>query len=442
MRVKSPGVVADDPVNTAEIPSGEAGDVRRQPVGKVGLKAAFSAFSHRNYRIFFGGQVISLIGTWLQSTAEGWLVYELSGSSVALGAIRFAHMLPFALIALWGGIIADRVSKRKILLLTQGASMALALLLAALVYFGLIEVWHVAAIGFLLGTVNAFDVPARQTFVVELVGRDDLINGIALNSSMFNLARVVGPAVAGLLIGVVGMAGCFLINGISYIAVIAGYGMLKLPEFEKRTDHPPFLEAIREAFNYIAVNGPLRAILILVSTFSVFGVSFTVLMPIFAKDILHGDATAFGILMASNGGGALIGGLTLASVGKRFTRRLLIYLGLFGCCAFLILFAFSKLFWLSCALLLCAGFFMIIFLATANTATQLRSPDHLRGRIMGFYSLCFLGLGSAGSLVAGFLAKHLSAPVAVVIGSSVCVIVGLLVFKRIIRLPADPAPLP
>ncbi|WP_193212959.1 MFS transporter [Luteolibacter marinus] len=444
VRAESARVVADDPqrANTAEIPNAEAGDIRRQPVGKVGLKAAFSAFSHRNYRIFFSGQVISLIGTWLQSTAEGWLVYELSGSSVALGFIRFANMLPFALIALWGGIIADRHPKRTILLFTQGASMLLALALAALVYFGLIQVWHVAAIGFLLGIVNAFDVPARQSFVVELVGRDDLINGIALNSSMFNLARVVGPAVAGLLIGVVGMAGCFLLNGLSYIAVITGYGMLKLPEFEKRTDHPPFLAAIREAFAYIAGNGPLRAIMILVSTFSVFGVSFAVLMPVFAKDILHGDAKAFGILMAFNGGGALIGGLTLASVGKKFTRRALIYVGLSGCCTFLILFALSTTFWLSCALLLCAGFFMIVFLATANTATQLRSPDHLRGRIMGFYSLCFLGLGSVGSLVAGFLAKHVSAPGSVVIGSCVCLTVGLLVFKRIIRIPRDPAPLP
>lgn len=436
--------MVDDPkrVSTANIPNTESGDVRRQPVGKVSWTDAFSAFGHRNYRIFFAGQVVSLIGTWLQSTAEGWLVYELSGSSVALGFIRFANMLPFALIALWGGIVADRHSKRRILLFTQSASMILALALAALVYFGLIEVWHVAVIGFLLGTVNAFDVPARQSFVVELVGKKDLINGIALNSSMFNLARVVGPAVAGLLIGIVGMAGCFLLNGISYIAVILGYGMLKLPKFEKRTDHPPFFEAIREAFAYIMENGPLRAIMILVSTFSIFGVSFTVLMPVFAKDILHGDAKSFGILMAANGGGALIGGVTLASIGKQFTRRRLIYTGLFGCCVFLSLFALSTIFWLSCALLLCAGFFMIIFLATANTATQLRSPDHLRGRIMGFYSLCFLGLGSAGSLVAGFLAKHVSAPGAVIVGSSVCILVGLLVYRRIIPIPSDPNPLP
>ena len=428
-------------VSTAEIANAETGDVRRQPVGKVSWRDSFSAFGHRNYRIFFGGQVISLIGTWLQSTAEGWLVYELSGSSVALGFIRFAHMLPFALIALWGGIIADRYSKRKILVLTQCSSMALALLLAALVYFKLIEIWHVAVIGFLLGTVNAFDVPARQTFVLELVGRDDLINGIALNSAMFNLARVIGPAVAGLMIGIVGMAGCFLLNGLSYIAVIIGYTMLRLPKFEKQSNSPPFLAAIREAYSYIAANGPLRGIMILVSTFSVFGVSVMVLMPVFAKDILHGDAKAFGIMMAFNGGGALIGGIALASVGKRYSRRALIYFGLTGCCSLLILFALSKLFWLSCGLLLCAGFFMIIFLATANTATQLRSPDHLRGRIMGFYTVCFLGLGSVGSLVAGYLAKHLSAPGAVVMGSLICLTVGLLVSKRIIPLPPDPGPL-
>ncbi|MAS96713.1 MAG: MFS transporter [Verrucomicrobiales bacterium] len=414
------------------------GDMPKQVIERGGWLDTFAAFGHRNYRIFFFGQVISLIGTWLQTTAEGWLVYELSGSSVALGFIRFATMLPFALIALWGGIVADRRSKREILIYTQSASMILALVLAALVYFDLIEVWHVAALGFLLGTVNAFDVPARQAFVVELVGREDLVNGIALNSSMFNLARVVGPAIAGLLIGVIGIAGCFFINAISYIAVIFGYSRLKLPKFEPRTDHPPFFEAIREAFRYIADHGPLRAIMILVSTFSLFGVSFAVLMPVFTKDILHGDAQSFGLLMAANGGGALLGGIALASFGKRIRRKLLVYLGLFGCSSMLILFALSKTFWLSWALLLAAGFFMIIFLATANTATQLRSPDRLRGRIMSFYSLCFLGMSSIGSLVTGVLARFFGAPGAVILGAGVCVVVGLMVYRRIIPIPQDP----
>lgn len=426
-----------EPVNTANIPGSGAGDLRRQLVGRVGWREAFSAFGHRNYRIFFGGQVISLIGTWLQSTAEGWLVYQLSGSSVALGFIRFANMLPFALLALWGGTLADRHSKRHILVATQTASMLLALALALLVYLGVIRVWQVAVIGMLLGTVNAFDVPARQSFVVDLVGREDLINGIALNSSMFNLARVVGPAIAGLLIGTVGMAGCFLLNAVSYIAVIVGYGILRLPKFEKRTDHPSFRVAIHEAFTYIVANGPLRAIMILVSTFSLFGVSFAVLMPVFAKDVLHGDATSFGILMATNGGGALLGGIALASWGKHFARRKLIYTGLFGCCSFLVLFALSRVFWLSCMLLPCAGFFMIIFLATANTATQLRSPDALRGRIMGFYSLSFLGTGSVGSLITGFLAKAIGAPGAVILGAGICVTVGLMVSRRIIPIPAE-----
>ncbi|MFT3990198.1 MAG: MFS transporter [Luteolibacter sp.] len=416
---------------TATIPQTDSGDLRRQPVGNVGWRAALSAFQHRNYRIFFSGQIISLIGTWLQTTAEGWLVYQLSGSSVALGTNRFANMLPFALLALWGGTIADRRSKREILLYTQSASMVLALALAALVYFNIVQVWHVAAIGFLLGIVNAFDVPARQSFVVELVGKEDLINGIALNSSMFNLARVVGPAIAGLLIGVVGIAGCFFLNGLSYIAVIIGYRSLRLPAHEKRTDHPPFRDAVREAFSYIAGNGPLRAVMILVSTFSLFGQSYSVLMPVFARDILHGNAAAFGILMAANGIGALLGGITLASYGKRLSRRTLIYSGLFGCCAFLTAFAFSKIFWLSAALLVCAGFCMILFLATANTAVQLRSPDALRGRIMGFYSLSFLGMSSIGSLLTGYLAKHFTAPGAILIGTVVCVIVGFLMMKRI-----------
>ncbi len=421
--------------STASIPDAEAGDIRRQPVGAVGWIPALSAFGHRNYRIFFCGQIVSLIGTWIQTTAEGWLVYDISGSSVALGLIRFATMLPFALLALWGGIVADRHSKRQILIFTQSASMLLAFGLAALVYFGKVEVWHVAVIGFLLGTVNAFDVPARQSFVVDLVGKEDLINGIALNSSMFNLARVIGPAIAGLLIGTVGMAGCFLLNGLSYIAVIVGYGLLKLPKHEARLDHPPFFEAIREAFHYIAGHGSLRSIMILISTFSLFGISFAVLMPVFAKDILHGDAKSFGILMACNGGGALLGGISLATWGKKFPRRTLIYFGLFGCCLFLILFSLSRSFALSGGLLVCAGFFMIVFFATANTATQLRSPDALRGRIMGFYSLSFLGMSSVGSLLSGTLAKWLGAPGAVLLGATVCALVGLLLMRRIVPLP-------
>lgn len=425
---------------TANIPTTGLADVRRQPVGRVGWRQAFTAFQHRNYRIFFCGQIISLIGTWLQSTAEGWLVYSLSGSSIALGLIRFSNMLPFAMLALWGGIIADRRSKREILLYTQSASMVLALGLAGLVYFGVIQVWHVAAIGCLLGIVNAFDVPARQSFVVDLVGREDLINGIALNSSMFNLARVVGPAVAGLLIGVVGIAGCFLLNSISYIAVIVGYGMLKLPKFEPKNEHPPFVEAIREAFQFISGNGPLRAIMILISTFSLFGISFVVLMPMFAKDVLHGDAKSFGILMACNGCGALAGGLSLASFGTRFPAKTLIYTGLFGCCVFLILFGLSTNFVLSCGLLVCAGFFMIIFFATANTATQLRSPDELRGRIMGFYSLSFLGTNSIGSLISGFFARIFGAPMTVVGGAFICMIIGVLVWRRIIPIPAHADP--
>lgn len=424
-------------IQTASIPNAEAGDVRRQPVGQLRLLEAFSAFRHRNYRIFFLGQVFSLVGTWIQSSAEGWLVYQLSGSSVALGFIRFAHMLPFALLALWGGIVADRHPKRTILLLTQIASMALAFTLALLVYLGLIEVWHVAVLALLLGTVNAFDVPARQAFVVQLVGREDLMNGIALNSSMFNLARVVGPAVAGVLIGVVGMAGCFFLNGVSYLAVIGGYMMLRLPKFVPHENHPPFFKAIGEAFDHVIANGPLRAIMILVATFSVFGVSFAVLMPVFAKDVLHGNAAAFGILMASNGLGAFIGGLGLASFGRRVSRRKLIYTGLFGCCAFLLLFAVSRHFWLSCGLLMMAGFFMICFLATANTSVQLRSPDHLRGRIMGFYSLSFLGMSSVGSLVAGTLAKFFGAPGAVIAGAVVCMLVALVMRRRVI--PVSPA---
>lgn len=429
-----------DPQETASIPSTETADLRRQPVGGLKWIDSFAAFRHRNYRIFFFGQIISLVGTWLQTTAEGWLVYDLSASPTALGFIRFAHMLPFALFALWGGIVADRFAKRSILLYTQSASMLLALALAALVHFGVIHVWHVAVLACLLGSANAFDVPARQSFIVDLVGRDDLMNGIALNSSMFSLTRVVGPAIAGLLIGAIGMAGCFLLNGVSYLAVISGYLLLRLPPFVPRPNPAPFGHAIREAYSHVISNGPLRTVMLLVTTFSLFGISYSVLMPIFAKDVLHGNAQAFGILMAANGLGALCGGLFLASAGKHFKRRNLLYVGLFGCCLFVGGFALSRQFWLSCGLLLCAGFFMIVFLATANTSVQLRSPDHLRGRIMGFYSLSFLGMSSVGSLLAGTLASWITAPWAVLLGVVLCSGVALLTFGKIIPVPSELEP--
>ncbi len=414
--------------------------MRRLPVGRLSWIETFSAFQHRNYRIFFFGQCVSLIGTWLQSTAEGWLVYDLSGSSVALGFIRFAHMLPFGLLALQGGILADRYAKRTILIWTQSLSMVLALVFAALVYFQWIEVWHVAVLAVLLGMTNGFDVPARQSFVVELVGKDDLINGIALNSSMFNLARVLGPAVAGLLIGAVGMAGCFLLNAVSYLAVIAGYGLLRLPPQTPPAERTPFGRAIGEAFGYVVAHRPLRSILILVTTFSLFGASYAVLLPVFAKDVLGGNAASFGLLMAANGFGALLGGLTLATVGRRFPPRRMIYAGLFATCVFLAGFAFSRLFWLSCLWLALAGFGMIVFLATANTATQLRSPDRLRGRIMGLYSLSFLGMSSVGSLLAGALTRWIGAPGAVLGGVSVCLIVGVMFCgQKAPDLPADAA---
>ncbi len=407
--------------NPAPAASGEA-----PPNGTPSrLEVMFRALQYRNYRLFFLGQIISLVGTWMQSVAQSWLVYRLTGSSFLLGFVGFCGQFPVFLLASVGGMLADRRSRHRIVIATQTASMVLAFILGALTLLEHIQVWEIMLLATLLGLVNAFDIPARQAFVVEMVNSQDLINAIALNSSMVNAARMIGPAVAGITVAAVGEGWCFLANGASYIAVIVGLLMMRIPPRARHLEHSG-VKSVVEGFRYVARTGPIRALLLLLGVVSLTGMPYVVLMPIFADRILHSGARGLGMLMAAAGVGALSGTLMLAA--KRGVRGLgkWITYSASGFGVALIAFSLSKSFWLSMALLLPAGFAMMIEMASSNTLIQSMVPDELRGRVMAVYSMMFMGMAPFGALTAGAIAQHLGAPPAVAIGGVVCLGAGIL----------------
>jgi len=385
------------------------------------LPATFRALKHRNFRLFFGGQLISVTGTWMQSVALSWLVYRLTGSSLLLGTVGFASQIPVFLVAPVGGAVADRYDRQRIVIGTQTASMLLAFLLAWLTLGGRVEVWHILVLATLLGVANAFDIPARQSFLVEMVGKDDLMNAIALNSSMFNGARIVGPAVAGVLVAVIGEGWCFFANGVSYIAVIVGLAMMRVSRRGRTPPRGSPLAQIVEGFRFVGRTRPIRVILLLLGLVSLVGMPYTVLMPIFADRILHGGARGLGILMSATGVGALLAALALASrTGVRGLGRFVAYsCGGFG--AALVLFAVSRSFWLSTAVLLPVGFCMMLQMASSNTLIQTMVPDALRGRVMSLYSMMFMGMAPFGAFLGGALADRLGAPLTVALGGVACI---------------------
>ena len=386
------------------------------------------ALRHRNFQLFFSGQLISLTGTWMQTVAQSWLVYRLTGSSLLLGSVGFASQIPVFLVAPIGGMVADRVNRHKVVISTQIASMVLAFILSALTLTHTVKVWQIFVLAALLGVVNAFDIPGRQSFLVDMVGRDDLMNAIALNSSMFNGARVIGPAIAGILVARIGEGWCFFANGVSYIAVILGLLLMRV-HCPRRSESDSPLEDIIEGFRWSSHTGPIRSLLLLLGVVSLVGMPYTVLMPIFADRILHGGARGLGILMGFTGIGALLGALTLAlRSGVRGLGKLVSI-----CCAgfgiSLIAFSFSKIFWLSAALLIPVGFFIMLQMACSNTLIQSMVPDALRGRVMAVYSMMFMGMAPFGALLGGAMADRLGAPIAVATGG-VASIVGAIWFAR------------
>jgi MFS family permease len=380
------------------------------------------ALKHRNFQLFFGGQLVSLTGTWMQSVAQSWLVYRLTGSSILLGLVSFSSQIPVFLLAPIGGAVADRYNRHRILIATQTAAMLLAFVLAALTLTSSIQTWQIFMIAALLGVVNAFDIPARQAFVVDMVGRQDLINAIALNSSMFNGARIIGPAVAGILVAAIGEGWCFFANAVSYLAVIAGLLMMKVT---KRPAGPPpgsTLAHIAEGFRFAAKTGPVRALLLLLGLVSLMGMPYAVLMPIFADQILGGGASGLGILMGASGLGALAGALSLAARQSARGLGRWIALATAGFGISLILFAMSRHFWLSALFLIPAGLSMMVQMAASNTLIQSMVPDALRGRVMAVYSMMFMGMAPFGALLAGVLANHIGAPLTVALGGAVCIL--------------------
>jgi MFS family permease len=385
------------------------------------LPTVLRALKHRNFQLFFSGQLISLIGTWMQSIAEAWLVYRLTGSSLLLGSVGFASQIPVFLVAPIGGIVADRYDRRRIVIGTQISSMLLASTLAFLVLSHQIRVWHIFVMAALLGVVNAFDIPGRQAFLVDMVGKEDLMNAIALNSSMFNGARIVGPAIGGILVARIGEGWCFFSNAVSYTAVITGLLMMHVPRRAYKAAPGSHLAHIIEGFGFARRTKPIRALLILLGLVSLVAMPYALLMPVFADKILHGGARGLGILMGATGVGALLGALTLASrTGVRgLGRWVAISCGGFGC--FLAMFAWSRVFWLSTALLVPVGFCMMLQMSASNTLIQSMVPDHLRGRVMALYSMMFMGMAPFGAFFGGAMADRIGAPLTVSIGAVTCV---------------------
>jgi MFS family permease len=382
----------------------------------ISFKQTFSAFRHYNYRLWFFGQLFSLVGTWMQSTAQGYLVYTLTNSAVYLGLVSFTAGAPSILFSLFGGVIADRISRRTLLVITQTTMLVLAFILAGLVFANVVQPWMILILAFFLGVANAFDAPARQAFVVELVDdRTDLVNAIALNASMFNLATVVGPAVAGFTYALAGPAWCFTINGISFIAVITALLFMHIKPMPAPENRPSAIAQIKESVQYVLSKQTVLMLMMGLGVVSIFGFGILNFMPVWAVNVLHGDVTTNGFLLSARGLGALIGALTVAALSVRQIRGKLWTWGSFVLPALLIVFAISP--WLTPALLLLMGVGWSLMWVTnnANSLIQTSIPDEMRGRVMALYTVVFQGGAPLGSLLIGGITSTTNAPLAVII---------------------------
>jgi len=396
----------------------------------IDLKRMVRALRHRNYRLFFAGQGISLIGTWMQRIAMGWLVYRLTHSAFLLGLVGFTGQIPIFLLTPFAGVLADRLNRHRMLVVTQTLAMMQALALALLILTGTIAVWHIVFLSIFLGFVDALDMPVRQSFLVEMIeNREDLGNAIALNSSIVNSARLIGPSIAGILIAYVGEGVCFLLNAISYLAVIASLLAMKIVARRIESPGTDIFQGVKEGFSYAFGFSPIRSVLLLISAVSLLGMPLTVLMPVFAGDILHGDSHTLGFLMGASGTGALVGAIYLASRRKilGLEKWTALACGIFG--VGLIVFSQSRNFWFSLLLMLITGFGMLVQMASANTLLQAVVDEDKRGRVMSLYTMAFRGMVPFGSLLGGSLASKIGAPNTVLIGGASCVL-GALLFTR------------
>ena len=404
------------------------------------MAARFRALQHRNFQLFFAGQLTSLIGTWMQSTAQLWLVYKLTGSAALLGVFGFANQIPILLLASVGGYVGDHYNRHRGVIWTQMASMFLAFLLAGLTLTHYVRVWHLIVIAFLVGVVNSFDVPIRQAFIFQMVGMEDLPNAIALNSSIFNGARVVGPALAGFAILWFGEGWCFFLNGVSFLAVIGALLAMRIAKFEPKPVEGSAFRNFIEGFRYAMSDFPMRSALLLLSLLSLLGLQYSVFMPIFANDILHGGARSLGLLMSAAGVGAVIGALHFAA--RTNFKGLARYIAATSitCAAGLIVFSQSRIFLLSAAALVVIGFAATVQMAATNTVIQSRVPDELRGRVMAVYATMFMGIQPLGSLLAGIVAHRTGAPRALAIFGFLCLLGSLVFLFRVLpRIPEERA---
>ena len=397
-----------------------------------GLRLIFRALYSRNYRLFFGGQGISLIGTWMQQIAMSWLVYRLTNSVFLLGLIGFSSQISSLFFSPFAGVLSDRWNRHRILVVTQSLAMIQAFILAYLTLMGVVAVHHLIILSIFLGLVNAFDMPTRQAFVVEMVEkRADLGNAIALNSFLFNGARLVGPSIAGILISILGEGLCFLLNGVSFLAVIIALLAMKMTPNKEDSEKTQVLQGLKEGFIYAFGFPPIRSILFFLGWISLVGTANTTLMPVFARDILHGDSKTYGFLMAAIGVGAIIGAIFLASRKNvlGLGRIITIASSIFG--IGLISFSLSHTLWLSFFLLLLTGFGMMVHMASSNTILQTIVDDDKRGRVMSLYAMAFMGMAPLGSLLGGSLAGWIGAPTTLIMVGTSCII-GSFLFRKIL----------
>ena len=407
-----------DPPRTPNIPP-EIVPLRAR---QVRIPKTFSALRHRNYRLFLMGQFISLAGTWMQIIAQGWLVYEISGSELALGLVGFASAIPALIISPFAGVVADRVPRRSLLVATQTGAMLLALTLAALTFAGIVEVWHIILLATGLGFVNSFDGPARQSFVVEMVGREDLPNAIALNSMTFNSGRIIGPAIGGAVLVLVGPAWCFLLNGLTYLAVITGLLMMRLPPHKARSDNLSPWQQLKSGLEYVGHQPELRALLLLALVFSIFGISYSTVLPAFIDKALQRGAAAFGTVNAMSGVGAVTGAFIVAKWGDLGQRGKWLSWAILAFPVILISFAVNTFYPLTLVLAVLLGVgFMLVF-TLINTLLQTQLVDEMRGRVLSLYTLTFFGFTPFGNLMIGSLSEWIGLSSALIFSAILCLI--------------------
>jgi MFS family permease len=390
----------------------------------------FRALQHRNFRLYLFGQLVSLAGTWMQIVAQGWLVYELSRSEAMLGVVGFASAIPALLVTPWAGVIVDQVRKRDVIVATQTGAMLLAFALAALTFTGTVQVWHILVLSMLLGVVNAFDGPARQAFVVEMVGSQDLPNAIALNSMTFNAARVVGPAFGGILLATVGSAWCFTLNGLSFLAVIVSLLMMQITSARVTGDRRSPWEQLKSGLNYVAGEAELKGLLLLSLFFSTFGIAYSTVLPAFVDRILAGGAAGFGLLTAASGVGAVTGAFLVATFGDRGQRGQWLFYAALGFPVALALFAFNRNFPIALLLAMLLGVGFMLQFTLINTLLQTRVANDMRGRVMSLYTLTFFGFTPFGNLALGALSEKIGMSLAILLFAVLTLGSAVVIFRR------------